>query len=215
MDSVKIPLFDAPVSGKEHKYLDTKVAACVGMFSIVFFSVCWVLGIVLDGDWVWNEDVICRLGISEVEFVANMYLVSCVVTGIGLITCGFGMMRESSRTLEMFAFMCCMIFGVAMIGLGIIDMNDKEHHRIFSTAIMLFGIVTMVSYTIDDVMRHRYPLAIVTFIFGLMVLAILLTVPDAVQTISVVGMLVWLFIKCILKVKPDLALNVFGPKGVE
>ena len=141
MDSVKIPLLDAINSGKEHKYLDTKVAACIGMFSIVFFSVCWILGIVLDGDWVWNEDVICRLGISEVEFVANMYLVSCLVTGIGLITCGFGIMRESPRTLEMFAFMCCMIFGVAMIGLGLIDMNNKGVHRIFSTAIMLFGTI--------------------------------------------------------------------------
>ena len=103
MDSVRIPLLDAVTSGKEHKYLDTKVAACIGMFSIVFFSICWALGIVLDGDWVWNEDVICRLGISEVDFVANMDLVSCLVTGIGLITCGFGIMRESNRTLEMFA----------------------------------------------------------------------------------------------------------------
>ena len=215
MDSVKIPLLDAINSGKEHKYLDTKVAACIGMFSIVFFSVCWILGIVLDGDWVWNEDVICRLGISEVEFVANMYLVSCLVTGIGLITCGFGIMRESSRTLEMFAFMCCMIFGVAMIGLGLIDMNNKGVHRIFSTAIMLFGIVVMTVCTLDDVIQHKYRMALVTFLFGLVVLAILLIEPDAVQTISVVGMLVWLFVKCILKVKPDLALNVFGPKGVE
>ena len=215
MDSVKIPLLDAINSGKEHKYLDTKVAAYIGMFSIVFFSVCWILGIVLDGDWVWNEDVICRLGISEVEFVANMYLVSCLVTGIGLITCGFGIMRESPRTLEMFAFMCCMIFGVAMIGLGLIDMNNKGVHRIFSTAIMLFGIVVMTVCTLDDVIQHKYRMALVTFLFGLVVLAILLIEPDAVQTISVVGMLVWLFIKCILKVKPDLVPDVFRPKGVE
>ena len=200
MDSIKISLLDAVVSGKEHKYLNTRVAACFGLFSVLFFSVCWILGIVIDGDWVWNEDVICRLGISESDFVANMYLVSCVTTGIGLMTCGFGVLRESPRMLEKFVFFACIIFGCSMIGLGIIDMNDKVHHRIFSTAIMVFGIVAMASGTVEDVLQHRYLISIMTFIFGVIVLLILIIEPDAVQTIAVAGMLVWLFVRCASKV---------------
>lgn len=203
MDAPTIPLLDAKVSGKERKYLTTRRAAYIGMFVVLLFSVSWVLGIIIDGDWVWNEDVICRLGISESQFVANMYMVSCVVTGLGLMICGFGIMRDSSRMLEKFAFFCCIIFGVAMIGLGLIDMNDTQHHRIFSTAIMVFGIVTMLFDTIEDFIHRRYYIAIPPVILGIVVLILLLTVPDAVQTISVAGMLVWLFARCALKVWVD------------
>ena len=198
-----ISLLDAVSSGKEHRYLNTRVAACFGMFSVLFFSICWILGIVIDGDWVWNEDVICRLGISESNFVANMYLVSCVTTGIGLMTCGFGIFRESPRLLEKFAFFSCIIFGFSMIGLGLIDMTHTDEHRVFSTAIMLFGLVAMVVNTIEDVIQHRYPIAASTFLFGVAVLAILFYDPDCVQTIAVAGMLVWLFLRCALKVWID------------
>ena len=203
MDSTDISLLDAVTSGKEHRYLNTRTAACFGMFSVIFFSVCWILGIIIDGDWVWNEDVICRLGISESRFVANMYLVSCVTTGIGLMACGFGIFRESPRLLEKFAFFSCIIFGFSMIGLGLIDMTHTDEHRVFSTAIMLFGIVTMTADTIEDFIQHKYLIASLTFLFGLLIVGILLNDPDSVQTIAVAGMLVWLFSRCVMKVWND------------
>ena len=196
-------ILDAVSSGKERNHLTIKRSAFFGMFAVLFFSTCWILGIIIDGDWVWNEDVICRLGISDVPFVANMYLVSCVTTGTCLAICGYGFMRDSPRMLEKFAFFACIIFGLSMIGLGLIDMNDKEHHRIFSTAIMLFGIVTILSDSIEDFIFKRLYIAIPTLIFGISVVIILFVDSDAVQTFSVAGMLIWLFARCALKVWVD------------
>lgn len=72
-----------------------KGAAYVGLFSVFFFSIAWIIGVMIDGTWVFGENMVSELSVSEEVGAIIAFTVGSIVAGIGFIVYGFLMARIS------------------------------------------------------------------------------------------------------------------------
>lgn len=178
-------------------YLNLRHAGYLGLASLGVFIVCWIIGAWMDEEWVLFDDSVCKLGVSDVLAVKIMYPIDCTISGIGLGIFGYSVARSCERKLQAIGYYFCIPFGIALAGLGIvnIDMNF-DLHMVFVFAMAIFAGIVIGLTAIDDYrLGNRFTLPY----FAIMLVVILLLfifLPDYQQPITYVGMFIWVGYKC-------------------
>ena len=185
--------------------LTVRQASYVGLASVFTFVLLFVICVLLDGEWNYADDVICELGISEVPLVRALYLISCVLTGSGIVVFGYTIGRYCTHQLVRFTSLMCVVFGFVLIALGLInmDMNIEIHVQIANT-IAVFGTVAMVTNAVEDLLQRRFLLVFLVVFMGALILFVGCYNFDIHQTVSVSSMLIWLVIRCVLYIRGNI-----------
>lgn len=180
----------------ENEVHTVRRSAVFGMVSIlVFVSVC-LLCIHLDGTW-RPYNMICSLGTSDSMLVRALFTVNCVVSGIGFILCGYGIMKGNVREFLRMAYILTVCVGLFLILIGVFDM-DTEVHEGFAFGVALMMGVAMGAMFIDDVLRRRYVPAVILLVISAGLLYVFFGLPEYGQSISLATMLSWSFIRMVM-----------------
>lgn len=179
---------ESSMSEKE-SFLTIRNTMAIGMVSIVSFIVLNIIGILVDGTWRPN-DMLCELGISDSVVVSTLFTVNCVISGIGMAVCGYGVVRRMIRPWLTLAYIFVSLIGIFLIIVGIFDMNT-DIHADFAYGIAYMSGIMMTVMSIDDLLYRKYVWVAVAAAIGLWLLMVLLFIPEYGQSISLVTLFSW------------------------
>ena len=174
---------------EKEEYLTVRNTMTIGMASAALFVILNIIGILIDGDW-RPYDMICELGRSDSIVVSTLFTVNCIISGIGMIVCGYGIARRRIRPWVTLAYICVSLIGVSLMVIGIFDMDSAVHEPFAFGLAFMMGI-TMTVMSVDDILYHRYGWVIVSITIASGLLGVLIFIPEYGQSISLVTMLSW------------------------
>ena len=182
--------------GSFNEFLDVRRSTMIGMISILIFATLNLTAIFIDGDW-RPSMMICELGRSDVTFVSILFTINCAISGIGMILCGYGILKEEVRQMVCISYIMIMCIGTFLIFVGLFDMNTDVHAGYAFAVAFILGtsLVTMIA---DDILQHRYVLVACIVVILLILGAVLLTAPQYSQSMSLFSMLAWWFVRLVL-----------------
>ena len=178
-------------------YLNIRQAGYLGLLSLAFFIVCWMIGAFADEDWVIFENNVCHLGVSEVDFVRIMYPISCTLTGIGIAIFGYSVGRVCDRRLERIGYYLCLPLGVSLIAIGLIDIDTSlTIHMVFVYSMCISAGIAIGFSGIEDAKKGNW--LSLTYLFVVLAIVAYLTIyhMEYQQFFALMAMFFWLTVKC-------------------
>ncbi|MDO5861684.1 MAG: DUF998 domain-containing protein [Thermoplasmata archaeon] len=64
--------------------------AVIGIVAAFLFAVVWIVAAQSDSSWVLGENTLSDLGVSSVQFTADLFMYGCIITGILIFVFGLG-----------------------------------------------------------------------------------------------------------------------------
>ena len=186
--------------------LSPKYAGYIGLASLAQFIVCLFIGGFADEKWVLFEDTLCYMGVSEMLFVRVMYPITCTIMGIGSAIFGYIVAKNSTRKLQIIGYYLAIIFGIALIGIGVITIDMQYTLHMICVYVLGAAAGFAIGLTaIDDFMNgNKVTLPFFLFLlFGFLYF----TFFDMrfQQPFVYLGMFIWLFGKCYHLITTDSA----------
>ena len=188
--------FDARFKEKG-PFLDVRHAAYIEAISISAFVICWIIMAFLDGDWSWNTNMVSDFGISESSIVRNIFAMACAVCGIGMAVCSYSFVAYTPSFWTRLTYIFCMISGVLLIGVGLFD-KEYAAHDFCAVAMCFPAILSMITMGVCDFLEHRYRLIMISALMGVLCLFLMLFIPEYTQSVSIMCLLLWFLIRCIV-----------------
>ena len=177
------------------RHLTVRDSMIIGSSSMGLFIALLAVCILIDGSWTPVEAV-CRLGISESGLVRNLFTIDCVISGIGMIVCGYSIMRKESRPLVTAGYVLVMVAGMFLIPIGIFDMNTWVHEPFAIGVAFVIGIaITML--TLDDLRCGRHLWIAFTASVSIILAFLIKIWPMFDQFISLMTMTLWTLVRFI------------------
>ncbi len=160
------------------------------------FLVAWALGMIFDPSWVFGEDIISDMGISE-TCSRYIFCIGCIITGFLLTFSAVPIVIKSPRVLTRAIFICMFIAGVGTIFLGMISEINRPIHDIFAD--MMFsaaGIGAAISVIYYYKTERKYMSAIIVLAGLLSVSSLAFTSFEFTEGLILILLLVWIIFLC-------------------
>lgn len=132
-------------------YRHPRPFAVIGL--LVAFASAIVLAVAINSDttWVYGENTLSDLGISDVQLTADLFNYGCIVFGILLFVYGIGKaMCEASCNRASGYFVAIAAIFLTLIGCIRSDFDNGNTHDAITILLFLFLFVSMVLSAIDD-----------------------------------------------------------------
>jgi hypothetical membrane protein len=178
-------------------FLTPKFAGYIALVSIFQFIICVSIGAIADPEWELFENTLCHLGVSDIGFIKVLYPITCTILGIGAMFFGCIVAMYSTHKLQIIGYNICILFGISLIGIGVISIDiDYTLHMIF-VYIMGTSAGFVIGLTSIDDFRNGNRYSLPYFIF-VMLFFLYFTFFDMryQQPFVYVAMCIWLFVKC-------------------
>ena len=168
--------------------------AVIGLIAAFAFAIILVTAIMGDSAWVYGENMLSDLGISDVQMTADLFNYGCII--IGILVFVFGLGKALCETSCNRASGCILaIAGVFLILVGYIhsDFGNGNTHDAIAILCYLFLFIAMVLSSIGD-WRDGYRLnSALTVILILIILGCCVGMNIAsVEVITAACAIVWL-----------------------
>ena len=181
----------------EGPFLDIRHAAYIEAVGISTFVICWIIMFFLDGDWSWNSNMVSDFGISDSSIVRNIFAMACGVCGISMVVCNYCIAAYTPSFWTKLTCALCMVSGILLIGVGLFDKEYAIHD--FCAVAMCFPIIlSMVTMGVCDYLERRFALIAVSASMGVICLFLMLFIPEYTQSVSILCMLFWFLVRCIV-----------------
>lgn len=176
--------------------LSPRHAGYLGLLSVVIFVTCWIVGALVDDEWVLFEDNICNLGVSDITFIRVLYPIGCLLTGLGLMLFGYSVARSCTRGIQAAGYYFCIPFGVSMIGIGMFNLDfNIDVHMVFVYLMGVFAATVLALVTMDDLRQGRRVIPMFVILIAVGFAYFSLFNEDMQQVVTISGMLMWLSIR--------------------
>ena len=170
-------------------------ASYLGIFSVLVFSISWIVAAIMDGTWVYGMNMVSDLGVSTVFGARLAFTFGCVVGGLGFRAYGYQVMRSCSRPLVKLTYALCILCGFCLIGVGLFNESTLLHYP-FAMSLGGLAIAAIIISLGDDLIQHKNESALKTIIiFGVFLLSLLGARPFAEAT-AIIALMTWIFVKC-------------------
>ena len=97
--------------------LNTEKTAAIGLVGIIIFSICWICAVILDGTWVFGENMVSDLGVSDTD-AKYFFNYGCIAAGIIIYVYGILTAYFNKLTLDRVCYVLIAIAGMFLIGVG-------------------------------------------------------------------------------------------------
>lgn len=132
-------------------YRNPGLFAVIGLLVAFAFAIVLAVAINSDTTWVYGENTLSDLGISDVQLTADLFNYGCIVFGILLFVYGIGKaMCEASCNRASGCFVAIAAIFLILIGYIRSDFDNGNTHDAITILFFLFLFVSMVLSAIDD-----------------------------------------------------------------
>ena len=168
--------------------------AAIGLLAAFAFAIVLIVAINGDSAWVYGENMLSDLGISDVQMTADLFNYGCMIVGILVFVYGLG--KAVCETQCNRASGCVLaIAAIFLVLIGYIhsDFGNGNTHDTIATLFFLFLFIAMVLSAIGDWRDGARLNSALTVVLILIILgcAVGMTV-EALEVITVACGIVWL-----------------------
>lgn len=166
-------------------------AGLIGVTSVVVFGLAWIFASLSDPSWIFGENMLSDLGVSDVTNAAWFFNGGCFIAGILGMIAGIGMIAlRRSYYSAAGVFVTFMGMFLAMVGLFTEDTGDI--HTYVAVTFFVLALLAMITMTAGDWKEGHVLYGGVTILLLAFVLVIGLTDTKAYfETMGVIAILVW------------------------
>ncbi len=168
--------------------------AVIGLLVAFAFAIVLVVAINGDTAWVYGENMLSDLGISDVQLTANFFNYGCIIFGIFLFIYGIGKaMCEISCNRASGCFVAIAAIFLILIGHIQSNFGNENTHEAIALLFFLFLFVSMVLSAIGD-WRDNYKLNSALSIIAILVIlgcAVGMNI-ESLEVITIACAIVWI-----------------------
>ena len=168
--------------------------AAIGLLAAFAFAIVLIVAINGDSAWVYGENMLSDLGISDVQMSADLFNYGCMIVGILVFVCGLG--KAVCETKCNRASGCILaISAIFLILVGYIhsDFGNGNTHDTIAILLFLFLFIAMVLSAIGDWRDGARINSAITVVLILIILGCAVGMSiAALEVITVACGIVWL-----------------------
>lgn len=162
----------------------------IGLIAVSAFVAAWFFAIADNSSWVFGEDLIEVLRVSD----SGKYLVlGLSVSGVLLAISSIGrIFSDDSRPFRSAEGMFLLVAGIMLVWVGFFDHGEKIHQIAAIMACFSFA-VAMVLSAADDFENNRHMVwgSLTVLIIAVMAISYMAYLPAEVQMMEMLGVIIW------------------------
>lgn len=141
--------------------LNTEKTAAIGLVGIIIFSICWICAVILDGTWVFGENMVSDLGVSDTD-AKYFFNYGCIAAGIIIYVYGILTAYFNKLTLDRVCYVLIAIAGMFLIGVGTFTEDLGWPHNLCAYSLFIAVFISAILRIILDFINRDRVFAIVT-----------------------------------------------------
>ena len=184
------------------RFTKAKRASYWGIFSVLVFSISWIVAVALDGSWAYGVNMVSDLGVSASLGARIAFFIGCVVGGLGFMAYGYSVIKSCSRPLVKLAYLLSMLGGLCLVGVGLFNEATIFHYP-FALSLGGLAIAAIIISVADDLIQHKNESALKTGLISIVfIISLVGSIPFAEAT-AIIALMTWIFVKCTSFIRSD------------
>lgn len=177
--------------------LNTEKTATIGLVGIIIFSICWICAVILDGTWVFGENMVSDLGVSDTD-AKYFFNYGCIVAGIIIYVYGILTAYFNKSTLDRICYVLIAIAGMFLIGVGTFTEDLGWPHNLCAYSLFIAVFISAILRIILDFINRDRVFAAVTavLIISTIIVAATQTFPF-LEAFAIIIILIWITLVCL------------------
>ncbi len=177
--------------------LNTEKTAPIGLVGIIIFSICWICAVILDGTWVFGENMVSDLGVSDTD-AKYFFNYGCIAAGIIIYVYGILTAYFNKSTLDRICYVLIAIAGMFLIGVGTFTEDLGWPHNLCAYSLFIAVFISAILRIILDLINRDRVFAIVTtvLIISTIIVAATQTFPF-LEAFAIIIILIWITLVCL------------------
>ena len=137
-------------------YLSLRFCSIIAIALPGVFLLLWIASATLDGQWVFGQDSLSRMGISENALAAALFNFGCMFCGAMGILLGIGT-AVNERGFNLYAGIAYAVGMAFLMMVGVFPMNQGSIHYIVASTFGVFMFITLIFSAITDYRQRWHP----------------------------------------------------------
>lgn len=177
--------------------LNTEKTAPIGLVGIIIFSICWICAVILDGTWVFGENMVSDLGVSDTD-AKYFFNYGCIAAGIIIYVYGILTAYFNKSTLDRICYVLIAIAGMFLIGVGTFTEDLGWPHNLCAYSLFIAVFISAILRIILDLINRDRVFAAVTsvLIISTIIVAATQTFPF-LEAFAIIIILIWITLVCL------------------
>lgn len=177
--------------------LNTEKTAVIGLIGIIIFSICWICAVILDGTWVFGENMLSDLGVSDTD-AKYFFNYGCIAAGIIIYVYGILTAYFNKSTLDRICYVLIAIAGMFLIGVGTFTEDLGWPHNLCAYSLFIAVFISAILKIILDLINRDRVFAAVTsvLIISTIIVAATQTFPF-LEAFAIIIILIWITLVCL------------------
>lgn len=177
--------------------LNTEKTAAIGLVGIIIFSICWICAVILDGTWVFGENMVSDLGVSDTD-AKYFFNYGCIAAGIIIYVYGILTAYFNKLTLDRVCYVLIAIAGMFLIGVGTFTEDLGWPHNLCAYSLFIAVFISAILRIILDLINRDRVFAAVTsvLIISTIIVAVTQTFPF-LEAFAIIIILIWITLVCL------------------
>ncbi len=177
--------------------LNTEKTAAIGLVGIIIFSICWICAVILDGTWVFGENMVSDLGVSDTD-AKYFFNYGCIAAGIIIYVYGILTAYFNKSTLDRVCYVLIAIAGMFLIGVGTFTEDLGWPHNLCAYSLFIAVFISAILKIILDFINRDRVFAAVTavLIISTIIVAATQTFPF-LEAFAIIIILIWITLVCL------------------
>lgn len=171
--------------------------AVIGLLGIAVFSICWICAVVSDGRWIFGENMVSDLGVSDTN-AQYFFNYGCVAAGIIIYIYGILTAYFSKSAFDRISYILIALAGMFLIGVGTFTENLGWPHNLCAYSLFIAVAVSAIIRLVLDIIHRDTISAALTaiLIVSAVIVALTQTFPF-LEAFAIIIILIWIALVCL------------------
>lgn len=169
----------------------------IGLLGIAVFSICWICAVVSDGRWIFGENMVSDLGVSDTN-AQYFFNYGCAAAGIIIYIYGILTAYFNRLTLDRISYILIALAGMFLIGVGTFTEDLGWSHNLCAYSLFIaVAVSAIIRLVLDIIHRDMIPAAVTAvLILSAVIVALTQTFPF-LEAFAIIIILIWIALVCL------------------
>lgn len=184
-------------TGDVHLTSNNEKTATIGLLGIAVFSICWICAIISNGTWVFGENMVSDLGVSDTN-AQYFFNYGCAAAGMIIYIYGILTAYFNRLMLDRVSYVLIALAGMFLIGVGTFTEDLGWPHNLCAYSLFIAVAISAIIRLVLDLLHKDAISAAVTavLIAAVVIIAITQTFPF-LEAFAIIVILVWIALVCL------------------
>ncbi len=166
--------------------------AIAGICGAFAFAVLWLVAVFADSSWVFGENTLSDLGVSEVSAAADAFNFGCMITGCLVVIYGIGK-AWSCKGYAAASGAYILVSGILLVLIGLFTEDSGNIHNYFAILFFILILLAVIITAVGDSKAGNNLFAAVGGIVALIAISgLFIESIEGAEAIAVICILAWL-----------------------